>query len=137
MWIYTILTANLIIVIGSLILAPSEALERPPSIPSTLLSAYVIADLGAFIASVIPLFVFIFLHYKYNQKGNKIKAIVMHTIASTLGYITAIQLLSDLGSLDGDNYIVVSGLTAVHHLTSIIYLLIDNKKHKLNSQITE
>lgn len=132
-WIYTILTTNVILLIGLPIMMGGQLIDDGTSLPLILLLVFIIASLGALFGSFIPLIVFIFLHSKFNQSENKTKTVVIHTIASTLGYIVAILFVSSF-SLKNNNVVLV---VAMYHLISIVYLLNDNKKHKLSQKTTE
>lgn len=131
-WIYTILTTNVILVIGLPIMMGSQLIDDGTSLPLIFLFVFIIASSGAFLGSFIPLIVFIFLHSKFNQGENKIKAVVIHTIASTLGYIAAILIVSSF-SLKNNNVVL---LVAMYHLIGIVYLLNDNKNYKLSLKTT-
>jgi len=125
-WLYTILTANVLLVVGLPIMLGSKMIDDGTSLPLILLFVFVLASLGAFFGSFIPLLVFIFLHSKFNQAENRIKAVVIHTIASSLGYIAGILIVSSF-SLKNNNVVLV---VAMYHLIGIVFLLNDNKKHK-------
>ena len=127
-WIYTILISNIILIIGLPIMMGSKMMDDGTSLPLILLFVFVLASLGAIFGSFIPLLVFIFLHSKFNQGENKIKAIVIHTIASSLGYIAAILIVSSF-SLKNNNVVLV---VSIYHLFGIVFLLNDNRKQKLS-----
>jgi len=105
----------------------SSLVDDGTSLPLILLFVFVLSSLGAFFGSFIPLLVFIFLHSKFNQSENKIKALVIHTLASTLGYLAAILIVSSF-SLKNSNVVLV---VAMYHAIGIVLLLNDNRKQKL------
>lgn len=106
----------------------SKLMDDGTSLPLILLFVFILASLGAFFGSFIPLIAFIFLHSKFNQSENKIKAIVIHTIASSLGYIAAILIVSSF-SLKNNNVVL---LVTMYHAIGIVFLLNDNRKQNLN-----
>lgn len=126
-WLKTILTVDMILLIGiPIVLKPQLNGE---GIGMSLVLVFVLASLGAFFSSFIPLIIYIYLHSKFNQAESKMKAILIHAIASSVGYITTILLVNSF-ALKNNNIIL---LVLVYQLIGIVFLLYDNKKHNLST----
>src|SRR5690606_13825114 len=95
----------------------------------SLVLVFVLASLGAFFSSFIPLIIYIYFHSKFNQAESKMKARLIHAITSSVGYITTILLVNSF-ALKNNNIIL---LVLVYQLIGIVFLLYDNKKHNLST----
>ena len=124
-WIQSILTANIVIIIG-LPLAISDQMILDSSLPMSLLFAFVVATLGALFGSFIPLAIYTFVHSKINQGESKVIALVNHTMVSLVGYLIAFLFVSSF-SLKNNNVVFI---VAIYQAFGIIYLLNDMKKFK-------
>ena len=126
-WIQSILTANIVIIIG-LPLAISDQMILDSSLPMSLLFAFVVATLGALFGSFIPLAIYTFVHSKINQGESKVIALVNHTMVSLVGYLIAFLFVSSF-SLKNNNVVFI---VAIYQAFGIIYLLNDMKRFKQN-----
>ncbi len=129
-WIQSILTANVVLLIGLPIIA-SDQIILDSTLPMSLLFALVIATLGALFGSFIPLAIFTLVHSKINQGESKVIALVNHTMVSLVGYLIAFLFVSSF-SLNNHNVVFV---VAIYQAFGIVYLLNDIKKFK--KKITE
>ena len=124
-WIQSILTANVVLVIG-LVLAFPDQVTYDSKLPMNLVFVYAIATLGAAFGSFIPLVIFTLVHTKLNQGETKVIALVNHTMVSLLGYLIAFLFISSF-SLKNNNVVFI---VAIYQAFGIIYLLNDMKKFK-------
>jgi hypothetical protein len=124
-WIQSILTANVVLVIG-LVLAFPDQVTYDSKLPMNLVFVYAIATLGAAFASFIPLAIYTVVHTKLNQGETKVIALVNHTMVSLLGYLIAFLFISSF-SLKNNNVVFI---VAIYQAFGIIYLLNDMKKFK-------
>jgi putative flippase GtrA len=129
-WLYTILTANVVLILG-LPLVAGDQMTVDSSLPMALVLAFVMATLGAVFGSFIPLAIFTFVHSKINQGESKVIALVNHTMVSLVGYLIAFLFVSSF-SLKNNNVVFV---VAIYQAFGIVYLLNDMKKFK--QKITE
>ncbi|PKL79324.1 MAG: hypothetical protein CVV25_08275 [Ignavibacteriae bacterium HGW-Ignavibacteriae-4] len=124
-WIQSILTANIVLIIGLPIMF-SDSMSFDSSLPLSLLFAFVLATLGALFGSFIPLAIYTFVHSKINQGESKVIALVNHTMVSLVGYLIAFLFVSSF-SLKNNNVVFI---VAIYQAFGIIYLLNDLKKFK-------
>ncbi|MER3329349.1 MAG: hypothetical protein RIF34_07210 [Candidatus Kapaibacterium sp.] len=129
-WIQTILTANVILIIALPIVA-SDQLILDSSLPIALAFGFLMATLGAVFGSFIPLAIFTMVHSKINQGESKVIALVNQTMVSIVGYIIAYLFVSSF-SFKNNNVVFV---VAIYQAFGIVYLLNDMKKFK--QKITE
>ncbi len=124
-WIQSILTANVVLIIG-LPLVVSDQMSLDSSLPMALVFAFVLATLGAVFGSFIPLAIYTIVHSKINQGESKVIALVNHTMVSLVGYLIAFLFVSSF-SLKNNNVVFV---VAIYQAFGIVYLLNDLKKFK-------
>jgi|GEM_PF-1442016 len=129
-WIQTILTATLVLML-SLPIVASDNMILDSSLIVSLGFGFVIATIGAIFGSFIPLAIFTMVHSKINQGESKVIALVNHTMVSIVGYIIAYLFVSSF-SLKNNNVVFV---VVLYQAFGIVYLLNDMKKFK--QKITE
>lgn len=129
-WIQSILTANIVLIIGLPIVA-SDQMTLDSSLPMSLVFAFILATLGAVFGSFIPLAIYTLVHSKINQGESKVIALVNHTMVSLVGYLIAFLFVSSF-SLKNNNVVFV---VAIYQAFGIVYLLNDMKRFK--QRITE
>lgn len=129
-WIQTILTATLVLML-SLPIVASDNMILDSSLIVSLGFGFVIATIGAIFGSFIPLAIFTMVHSKINQGESKVIALVNHTMVSIIGYIIAYLFVSSF-SLKNNNVVFV---VVIYQAFGIVYLLNDMKKFK--QKITE
>lgn len=129
-WIQTILTATLVLML-SLPIVASDNMILDSSLIKSLGFGFVIATIGAIFGSFIPLAIFTMVHSKINQGESKVIALVNHTMVSLVGYLIAYLFVSSF-SLKNNNVVFV---VVIYQAFGIVYLLNDMKKFK--QKITE
>lgn len=129
-WIQTILTATLVLML-SLPIVARDNMILDSSLIMSLGFGFVIATIGAIFGSFIPLAIFTMVHSKINQGESKVIALVNHTMVSIVGYIIAFLFVSSF-SLKNNNVVFV---VVIYQAFGIVYLLNDMKKFK--QKITE
>lgn len=129
-WIQTILTATLVLML-SLPIVASDNMILDSSLIVSLGFGFVIATIGAIFGSFIPLAIFTMVHSKINQGESKVIALVNHTMVSLVGYLIAYLFVSSF-SLKNNNVVFV---VVIYQAFGIVYLLNDMKKFK--QKITE
>lgn len=129
-WIQTILTATLVLML-SLPIVASDNMILDSSLIVSLGFGFVIATIGAIFGSFIPLAIFTMVHSKINQGESKVIALVNHTMVSLLGYLIVFLFAS---SLSLKNNVAVY-IVAIYQAFGIVYLLNDINKFK--KKVTE
>lgn len=129
-WIWSIITTNLLLLIGLPIVASDQMIMNGTLI-TTLIFGFIVASIGAIFGSFIPLAIFTVVHSKINQGESKVIALVNHTMVSLLGYLIVFLFAS---SLSLKNNVAVY-IVAIYQAFGIVYLLNDINKFK--KKVTE